>query len=111
MNIKTTVTFIYKLDDSEVEQFKKRTLEYIQEELDYETTITLDDIPTSKVEEFLDDEITKAIEETKQGYGGYGWGIVFDDYFGTISLDYCEEGVSEMVQEFAEQIYKNKEEL
>ena len=110
MEIKTTVTFTYRLNDSEVEEFRKKVLEYIKEELDYESTITLDDIPISEVEEFLDNELTTAIEETKQGYGGYGWGIVFDDYFGTISLDYCEEGVSEMVQEFAEQIYKNKEE-
>ena len=109
MIIKSTVTYEYKLNDSEVEKFKKRVLEYIQEELDYETTMTLDDIPTSKVEEFLNDEITKAIEESKQGFGGYGWGIVFDDYFGTISLDYCEEGVLEMVQGCAEQIYENRE--
>ena len=110
MIITTTITFTYKLNDSEIEKFKKRVLEYIQEKLDYEITMTLDDIPTNKVEEFLDDEITKAIEETKQGFGGYGCGIILDDYFGTISLDYCEEGVSEMVQEFAEQICENREE-
>lgn len=109
MEIKTTVTFTYKLDDSEVEQFKRRTLKYIKEELDYETTITLDDIPTSKVEGYLDNELTKAIEEVKQGYSCGDCGIMYDDYFGTIQLDYCDEYIEDMVRELAEQIYKSEE--
>lgn len=109
MEIKTTVTFTYKLDDSEVEQFKRRTLKYIKEELDYETTITLDGIPTSKVEEYLDNELTKAIEEVKQGYSCGDCGIMYDDYFGTIQLDYCDEYIEDMVRELAEQIYESEE--
>lgn len=110
MEIKTTVTFTYKLDDSEVEEFKRRALEYIKEELDYESKMTLDDIPTSKIEEYLDDELTKAIEEVKQGYSCGDCGIMYDDYFGTIQLDYCDEYIADMVQEFAKQIFENREE-
>lgn len=110
MEIKTTVTFTYRLDDSEVEQFKRRTLKYIKEELDYESTLTLDDIPTSEVEEFLDNELTTAIEESKQGYSCGDYGVMYDDYFGTISLDYYDEYVADMIRELAEQIYENREE-
>lgn len=109
MEIKTTITFTYKLNDSEVEQFKRRTLKYIKEELDYETTLTLDDIPTSVVEEFLDDELTTAIEDTKQGYSCGDCGISYDDYFGTIQLDYSDEYIADMVSKLAEQIYESEE--
>ena len=109
MIIKTKVIFEYRLDDSEVEQFKRRTLKYIKEELDYESTMTLDDIPTSEVEEFLDNELTTAIEESKQGYSCGDCGIMYDDYFGTIQLDYCDEYVADMIRELAEQIYESEE--
>lgn len=109
MEIKTTVTFKYRLDDSEVEQFKRRALKYIKEELDMKTTITLDDIPTSEVEAFLDNELTTAIEESKQGYSCGDCGVMYDDYFGTIQLDYCDEYIEDMVREFAEQIYESED--
>lgn len=109
MEIKTTITFIYKLNDSEVEQFKRRTLKYIKEELDYESTLTLDDIPTSVVEEFLSNELTTAIEESKQGYSCGDCGVMYDDYFGTIQLDYCDKYVADMIRELAEQIYESEE--
>jgi hypothetical protein len=110
MEIKTTITFTYKLDDSEVEQFRRRTLKYIKEELDYETTLTLDDIPTSKVKEYLANELATTIENNKQGHICDDCGIRYDEYFGTISLDYCDEYVADMVRELAEQIYENREE-
>lgn len=110
MEITTTVTFKYRLDDSEVEQFRKKVFEYIEGNIDTETPITLDDISTSEVEEFLDNELTTAIEEAKQGYSCGDCGVMYDDYFGTIQLDYCDEYVTDMVRELAEQIYENSEE-
>ena len=108
MEIKTTVTFTYKLDDSEVEQFRKKVFEYIEGNIYTETTLTLDDIPTSVVEEFLDNELTTAIEDSKTGHICGDCGITFDEYFATISLDYCDEYIEDMVRELAEQIYENK---
>ena len=100
MKIQTTVIFEYKLADDEVEQFRQRVLERLEEE----NIITLNDIPIAEIEEYLSNKLPDAIEETKQGYDR---GIVFDDYFGTISLDYCAEGVSDMVHECAQK-YENR---
>lgn len=107
MEIKTTITFTYKLDDSEVEKFRKKVFEYIEGNIYTETPITLDDILINEIEKFLDNKLITVIKESKRGYS---CGIEYDDYFGTISFDYCNECVTDMVRELAEQICENREE-
>ena len=110
MIIKTTVTFEYRLDDDQVEQFRDKVLECIQDELEElgeKTTVTLDDVPTESVKEYLNRELPNIIDEIKQGYC-YGGGVEFDDYFGTISLDYYGDDVRCMIRECAEEIREEK---
>ncbi len=106
MEIKTTVTLEYRLDDSEVEQFRNKVLECIQDDLE-EIKITLDDIPMESVKEYLNRELPNIIEEMKHGYC-YGGGVELDDYFGTINFDYYGEDIRDMIRECAKEIYESK---
>lgn len=108
MKIKATVTFEYRLNDSEIAEFKSRVLEYIQENED-DWSITLDDISNESIEEFLSESLPDIIEELYRGYD-HNSGIIMDDYFGTISLDYYGEDVRGLVEEMADQIIADREE-
>jgi hypothetical protein len=92
-------TFVYKLDHREVERFKERTLNRLKKELG----LSLEDIPISEIEDFLNFEISFAIAEDKLGCACSS-GIVYDDQFGTVSLNFCDEHVTDMLREFAEQV-------
>jgi len=107
MRIKTTVTFEHRLEDKEIEEFKAKVLERIQEES--ELNITLDDIPDKLIEDYLKDSLPDVIQETYLGYCNTE-GIVIDDYFNTISFDYYGEDARELVGEIADQIIVDMEE-
>jgi hypothetical protein len=107
MKIKTTVTFEYRLEDKEIERFKAKVLEYIQEES--ELNITLDDIPDELVKDYLKDSLPDIIEEYHLGYCNVE-GVEIDGYFNTISFDYYGEDARNLVQEIAEQIIVDMEE-
>jgi hypothetical protein len=107
MKIKTTVTFEYRLEDKEIERFKAKVLEYIQEES--ELNITLDDIPDELVKDYLKDSLPDIIEEYHLGYCNVE-GVEIDGYFNTIGFDYYGEDARNLVQEIAEQIIVDMEE-
>ena len=108
MKIKATIQLEYSINDSEIARFKERVLECIQEEIDEECQMSLDDISNEIIEEFLNDSVPDIIEDSYKGYGRSG--IEFDNYFNTISFDYCSEDISDLVHEIAQQIYDNREE-
>lgn len=107
MIIKTTVTLEYRLDDSKIEEFRNKVLEYIQDELEEdgeEVDITLDDIPIKKVKEYLNRELPNVIAEMKDSSYG-GWGIELDTYFNSISFNFYDgDVIRDMVQECADEI-------
>jgi hypothetical protein len=98
MKIKATVTFEYTLNDSEIEEFKSRVTEYIQENLDEDFDAI---IAKSFVEEFLEEKMSDILTDYCLGYDD---GITIDEYFRTIHLDYCSETISDLVAELAELI-------
>ena len=100
MKIQTTIIFEYKLADDEVEEFRQRVLERLEEE----NMLTPKEIPIEEIEDYLSNKLPDVIAEAKQGYGS---GIMFDVFFGTISFDYCDECVSDMVYECAQK-YENR---
>lgn len=109
--IKTTVTFEHRLEDSTIAEFKNRVLQRIKEELtefDRECTLALDNIPDKIITDFLKDAIPDVIEDSYRGYSRNS-GVEIDDYFETISFDYCGEDVSDWVQEIADQIIADME--
>lgn len=107
MKIKTTVTFEYRLEDKEIERFKAKVLEHIQEES--ELDITLDDIPDKLIEDYLKDALPDIIQEYHLGYCNVE-GVEIDDYFNTISFDYYGEDARNLVDEIANQIITDMEE-
>lgn len=107
MKIKTTVTFEYRLEDKEIEGFKAKVLEHIQEES--ELNITLDDIPDELIRDYLKDSLPAIIEEIHLGYCRTE-GVDLDDYFNTISFYYGGDGARELVREIGNQIIVDMEE-
>ena len=103
MKIKSTITFTYSIDDSEITKFKSKVFEYIKEEMGEETKMTLDDISNETVEEFLSDTLPDILDEIHRGYC-YDEGIECDDYFNTIRFDYHGGDVKELVREMAYRI-------
>lgn len=100
MKIKATVTFEYTLNDSEIEEFKSRVIERVEEEVDEGVEIC---VTFETVKAFLNEKIPELLRDSYDGYG-YDSGLVCDDYFNTITFDYCGEGISDLVEEFANQI-------
>ena len=107
MKIKTTVTFEYRLEDTEIATFKEKVLEYIKEES--ELDITLDDISDELITDYLKDSLPVIIDEIHLGYCRTE-GVEIDDYFNTISFYYEGEDARELVREIATQIIYDLEE-
>ena len=107
MKVTTTITLNYNISDSEIEEFRSRVLRRIQEELDENSKLTLDDISKEATEKFLSEALPDIIAEDVTGNNGCYSGVVVDTYFNSISFDYCEEDVSELVYEMAEKILEN----
>lgn len=109
IKIKTTVIFEHKLEDNEIAKFKAQVLQHINDDLDEDCGLTPDDIPNEVITDFLKDAIPDVIEDSYRGYSRNS-GVEIDDYFGTISFDYCGEDVRDWVQEVADQIIADREE-
>ena len=107
MKIKTTVVFVYNITDEEIAKFKAKVLERVQDDLE-DYSVTLDCISDKVVEDYLENALSEIIEESYLGYSNSG--VIIDTYFETISLDYYEEDVCELVQELADQIIADIEE-
>lgn len=103
MKIKATIVLEYTLSPTDVDEFRSRVLEHIEENSEEDPGLTLDDIPLDATEKFLDVAIQNIISDQYSGYGG-GNGVCCDDYFHTISLDYCEEDISDLIVNFANEI-------
>lgn len=109
MQIKTTITFEHRLEDNEIIKFKTKVLERIKEYIDEDSVLTVDDIPNETVEEFLSNEISNVLEDIYKGYSRND-GVEVDDYFGTISFDYCGEVMHDWIQEVADIVVADMEE-
>lgn len=107
MKISTIITIEYTIDDAQIEEFRFRVLQYIQEEIDANCGLTIDDISKETAEEFLKKSLPDIIEDVKKGYACNS-GIDYDDYFRTISFDYCGEDIYDLVVKMAEEITNNK---
>lgn len=108
MLIKTTMVLEYILYDEQIERFRKKVLEYIQDDFEEEggdNNIALDDIPIDKIKEYLNRELPEVITEMKDSSYG-GWGIELDTYFNTINFDFYGDVIRDMVQECAYEITK-----
>lgn len=105
MIITTTITLKYRLEDREVEEFKNKVLEYIQDEFE-EENITINDITIEKIKEYLSRELPDVIAEMRDSSCG-GWGIELDN-FNTISFDFYGDVIRDMIQECANEIRKEK---
>lgn len=103
----TNVTFNYSIDDQEINKFKSKVVEFIEEETG-ESDIVAEDIPNKIVYKFLRETLGTYIDEIKKG-GVYNNGILLDDYFNTISFDYYGENVRELIKQLSNQIYGNEE--
>ena len=106
MELITNVTFKYSIDDKEINRFKSKVIEFIEEETG-ESDIVAEDIPNKIVYKFLRETLGTYIDDIKKG-GVYNNGILLDDYFNTISFDYHGENVRELIQQMANQIYGNE---
>ena len=80
----TNVTFKYSIDDKEINKFKSKVIEFIEEETG-ESDIVAEDIPNKIVYKFLRETLGTYIDEIKKG-GVYNNGILLDDYFSKINL-------------------------
>lgn len=100
MKIKTTITLEHTIPDSEVAEFKERVLQYIADE---DCEVDPEDISDEAIEEFLAERIPDMIEDQYKGYCSRT-GIIKDEYFGTISFDYGEEDIDDLVKEMVDLI-------
>ena len=88
----------YTISDDEIKQFKRAMLEYYEEEYldeDEECSYTIADISDKIVKEVLADTLQYIFEDGDDYYHG----IEFNDYFGSVTLDFYEDGVRECVRE------------
>lgn len=104
MKVKAKVTFEYNITAKEIKGFRQHVFEYIEGE-GYD--LTIDNIPIDMVQRFLATELPNEITEMYNGY--YNGGVEIDDYFKTITFDYCGETVCNWVKEVAERIIADKE--
>ena len=104
MKVKATVTFEYSVDKKEIEKFKKKTLEYIEQVLaedEIACPFTVEDISDETVESFLEDVLPDVIEEYHKGYD-MNSGVMIHDYCNYLYFDYCGETVNDWIREFAD---------
>lgn len=107
MKVKTVITVNHTISDNEIEEFRSRVLQCIQEELDEDSKLTLDDISKEATEEFLSNALPDVIAEDITGNNDCYSGVVIDAYFESISFDYYGETAGELVREMANQILEN----
>lgn len=88
----------YTIDNEQIIKFKQKMLEYYEEEYldeDEELSYTIVDIPDRIIKKVLADTLQCIFEDGDY----YCYGIKFDDYFDSVTLDFYEEGVRECVHE------------
>lgn len=110
MLIKVNVPYEYILNDEEIEIFRNKVLENIQnyfEEIDENNKITINDISFEVIKNYLKETLPEYIKESKSDYNSGYSGIVCDGYFNTISFNYYEDDVRELISEISEQIYNS----
>lgn len=99
----------YTIDNEQIIKFKQEMLEYYEEEYldeDEELSYTLEDISDEIVEKVLADTLQCIFEDGDY----YCYGIKFDDYFDSVSLDFYEEGVRECIREAVDSWIETMEE-
>ena len=89
MEVKVVKTRIYSVAEVSINKFKEKMLDY-----DEENTCTIEDIPDEIVRETIADAVQDAFEND-YCYSGFE----FNDYFGTVYLDFAEDDVSDCVYE------------
>ncbi|MBQ7818561.1 MAG: hypothetical protein IJ341_02570 [Bacteroidales bacterium] len=94
----------YTLEDSSVEKFKKKMLAYREDEMREDGTLLESEKFPYTIEDISDDIVHEALAETIQEVFDSPnceryTGILFDDYFETIALDFTEVDVRDCVRE------------
>ena len=110
MKIDVLVKYEYNIAEEEIERMKSKILENIQNDFEDEddiNKITINDISIDIIKEYLSSELPEYIKESKNGYDSGYSGVVCDDYFNTITLNYYEEDVNELISNLSEKIYNN----
>ena len=100
-NVQRTAT--YTLGEESLGAFKRKMLEYFEEEMYEDGTLkenekfsyTIEDIPNDIVSEALADAIQEAFDDPNYSHSGFE----FDDYFGTVFINSFEDDVSDCVYE------------
>jgi len=106
LKINIKLSLIYDLPHEQVNVFKQKVFEYIQEKYE-ESNMAYTDISDEFIANFLQTEVAEIVALDLQGEYQCG-GINCDDYFKTISLDYYGEDVRELVRECAERIVEGE---
>ena len=102
MKIKAEVTYECEITDEEVEKFRQWVLERIQMELENDY-ISIDVVSKKVIESYLRSTVTVILEDIHGGYSSHN-GVMLDAYFNTISFDYDDGEVRDMVWEIADEI-------
>jgi hypothetical protein len=96
---KVNKTASYTVNDNHINMFKGAVVKLLNEE-DEEENFKIEDISDNIVCEVLQDLIQKSFQACCPSNRG-DTGVIFDDYFETISFDFCEEDVIDTVYEAA----------
>ena len=108
MKIKTTITNTYTISDKEIVKFKEEMICKLQDDYEEYDELTVEEIPTSLVEnvlkEMLPDFIECALEHS------YSSGVCIDTYFESISFDFNEGDVFDLVYECIDKFLEEREE-
>jgi hypothetical protein len=107
MKIKSTITRTYTISDKEIVGFKKEMIDKLQDEYEEFDELTADDIPNSIVENTLRELLPDWIEDIMDS--SYSTGIIIDTYFDSISFDFNESDVHDLVNECIDKFLAERE--
>lgn len=107
MKIKSTIIKIYTISDEEIVKFKKEMIDKLQDECEEFDELTADDIPNSIVEDTLKESLPDWIEDILDSC--YPTGICIDTYFDSISFDFNESDVHDLVNECIDKFLAERE--
>lgn len=110
MKIDVLVKYEYNIAEEEIERMRNKVLENIQNDFEDEddiNKITINDISIDIIKEYLSSELPEYIKESKNGYDSGYSGVVCDDYFNTVTFNYYEEDINELISNLSEKIYNN----
>lgn len=106
MKIKFTKTFSYQITDETLKKLKEKILERYEESFEeYESNVrifSIDEIP----DEIVKSCILAYIDETDD-FQGCDCAFVFDDYFGTMSLNFYGDELPLLIDDIIQVLISN----